>query len=105
MQLTIRGRSLLYPEKCNPIANLVAPVGPGWTRAIWEEDRIGLAIWIDSEAGKAKNNEGIQSQCSSVVEQRFRKPSVAGSIPAIGSSFATPLDKFPPARHLRDNGI
>jgi hypothetical protein len=27
------------------------------------------------------------SQCSSVVEQRFRKPSVAGSIPAIGSSF------------------
>jgi hypothetical protein len=24
-------------------------------------------------------------QCSSVVEQRFRKPSVAGSIPAIGS--------------------
>src|SRR5258708_2240013 len=25
-------------------------------------------------------------QCSSVVEQRFRKPSVAGSIPAIGST-------------------
>ncbi len=25
------------------------------------------------------------SQCSSAVEQRFRKPSVAGSIPAIGS--------------------
>ena len=25
-------------------------------------------------------------QCSSAVEQRFRKPSVAGSIPAIGSS-------------------
>ena len=30
-------------------------------------------------------------QCSSVVEQRFRKPSVAGSIPAIGSS---PQDPF-----------
>ena len=27
------------------------------------------------------------SQCSSAVEQRFRKPSVAGSIPAIGSTF------------------
>ena len=27
----------------------------------------------------------IKSQCSSAVEQRFRKPSVAGSIPAIGS--------------------
>ncbi len=28
---------------------------------------------------------GGSSQCSSAVEQRFRKPSVAGSIPAIGS--------------------
>ena len=28
----------------------------------------------------------IGRQCSSAVEQRFRKPSVAGSIPAIGSS-------------------
>ena len=27
----------------------------------------------------------LECQCSSVVEQRFRKPSVAGSIPAIGS--------------------
>ena len=27
----------------------------------------------------------LGSQCSSAVEQRFRKPSVAGSIPAIGS--------------------
>jgi hypothetical protein len=27
----------------------------------------------------------VSSQCSSAVEQRFRKPSVAGSIPAIGS--------------------
>ena len=32
---------------------------------------------------------GIKSQCSSAVEQRFRKPSVAGSIPAIGSIFLT----------------
>ena len=30
-------------------------------------------------------------QCSSAVEQRFRKPSVAGSIPAIGS---TPFESF-----------
>jgi hypothetical protein len=28
----------------------------------------------------------LGSQCSSAVEQRFRKPSVAGSIPAIGST-------------------
>src|SRR5712692_6350669 len=28
---------------------------------------------------------GWRGQCSSAVEQRFRKPSVAGSIPAIGS--------------------
>ena len=28
----------------------------------------------------------LDCQCSSVVEQRFRKPSVAGSIPAIGST-------------------
>jgi hypothetical protein len=27
----------------------------------------------------------VGGQCSSAVEQRFRKPSVAGSIPAIGS--------------------
>src|SRR5262245_8990697 len=27
----------------------------------------------------------VGRQCSSAVEQRFRKPSVAGSIPAIGS--------------------
>src|SRR5882724_229678 len=31
------------------------------------------------------------SQCSSAVEQRFRKPSVAGSIPAIGSKYASVL--------------
>ena len=49
-----------------------------------------IAIWIDSEAGKAKNNGGVQSQCSSAVEQRFRKPSVAGSIPAIGSISRNP---------------
>lgn len=33
----------------------------------------------------------LESQCSSVVEQRFRKPSVAGSNPAIGSSFVSDL--------------
>jgi hypothetical protein len=34
---------------------------------------------------KRKTSEFWERQCSSVVEQRFRKPSVAGSIPAIGS--------------------
>ena len=33
-------------------------------------------LWIGLKLG---------SQCSSAVEQRFRKPSVDGSIPAIGS--------------------
>ena len=33
-------------------------------------------------------------QCSSVVEQRFRKPSVAGSIPAIGSTIKSRSPAF-----------
>jgi hypothetical protein len=35
----------------------------------------------------------VRRQCSSAVEQRFRKPSVAGSIPAIGSIILTNIMK------------
>jgi hypothetical protein len=38
------------------------------------------------------------SQCSSAVEQRFRKPSVAGSIPAIGSSLSSRTYERTPLR-------
>ena len=48
-----------------------------------------LAVGFNSyKMGDVRNVQAVartKSQCSSVVEQRFRKPSVAGSIPAIGS--------------------
>ena len=48
-----------------------------------------LSIQAPKKPVKIKANtlfSVVLSQCSSVVEQRFRKPSVAGSIPAIGST-------------------
>src|SRR6185295_9517451 len=46
----------------------------------------------------------LQRRCSSVVEQRFRKPWVAGSIPAIGSSScAPPKDRLNKAFILPQN--
>ena len=55
----------------------------------WKCDKRGLGrafspdhfVWLTTKCSD------WQSQCSSAVEQRFRKPSVAGSIPAIGSIF------------------
>src|SRR6185503_1997117 len=44
----------------------------------------------------------VGRQCSSAVEQRFRKPSVAGSIPAIGSISRLPFKAF---QELFDYGL
>jgi hypothetical protein len=53
------------------------------------EDDWGSAA---SRSRRFQTRRNFGRQCSSVVEQRFRKPSVAGSIPAIGS-IAYPHDR------------
>ena len=58
-------------------------VSPGSGRVKHGKMTCDKAIWRD-------NNQPAKCQCSSVVEQRFRKPSVVGSIPTIGSILGCP---------------